>query len=57
MEIYNLQLVTEQFTSDIIHLQIIMQKGASGIKRSGFYHFHITRFTPILDCANSQMNK
>lgn len=57
MEIYNLQLVTEQFTSDIIHLQIIMQKGASGIKRSGFYHFHITRFTHILDCANSQMNK
>ena len=33
MEIYNLQLVTEQFISNIIHLQIIMQKGASGIKK------------------------
>jgi hypothetical protein len=38
MEIYNLQLVTEQFTSNIIHLQLIMQKGASGIKRPGFYY-------------------
>lgn len=44
MEIYNLQLVTEQFTNNIIHLQIIMQKGASGIKRFRFLPFSYNTF-------------